>query len=59
MNLNPGKRFQNQNVNEIINRSENDMYLSEEGPNLFEALTIPKKDIKQAIKDLGENQWEK
>lgn len=59
MNASPAKRFKNQNVTEIVGRSENDIYLSEEGPKFFEPLAEPKKDIKQAIKDLSEREWEK
>lgn len=46
-------------MTEIVSRSENDMYLSEEGPNFFSALSAPKKEIKQAIRDLNETKWEK
>jgi len=42
-----------------VGRSDNDIYLSEEGPNYFEALVSPQKELKQAIKDLAEREWEK
>jgi hypothetical protein len=46
------------NVPEILSRTENDIYLSENGPNFIEPLTNPSKDIKAALKSFGEKHWE-
>ena len=52
------KSFSKMNVQEILQRTENDIYLSENGPNFIEPLTNPLKDIKAAIKGFDEKNWE-
>lgn len=45
------------NISDIIGTTEADIYLTEEGPNTFEPLINPQKDIRQALVSIDSKNW--